>query len=192
MLEDAPVNTGDAPVMILLGPDEWSVLCGTPGCETTLADVAWIDINYNMATNVAESQGSAPSLMDLPPPHLRRYRLGVMFPFEWKFTKETNTWELEGTRPAERGAPVGKSLRVVRGNWNTAELGQLGSPPLLLRCWECGTIQGVAPLRRKGSPSPGKSPEAGAKPGSPVQESGPGARSSFGGVLGRRPGRRSY
>lgn len=182
------------PVLARLTADEWTLQCGAEGCETALADVAWIDINYNMATNVAESQGSAPDLADLPAPHLRRYRMGVMFPFDWKWTKESRTWELEGARPVDTGRQVPKSTRVVRGNWSTGELGQLGAPPFLVRCWNCGQLQSVGPLRRKGTPPAGRPPAAG--PGSPPPPAGPEKpgklpiRPLYGAVVAQRPRKR--
>lgn len=160
MAEDTPPQGDQPPSLARLTPDQWGLQCGAEGCETILADIAWIDINYNMATNVAESQGSAPDLADLPAPHLRRYRMGVMFPFDWKWTKESRTWELEGARPIDSGRPISKSSRVVRGNWTTGELGQLGAPPFLVRCWNCGALQSVPPVRRKGTPPLGQPPKA--------------------------------
>lgn len=194
MAEDTPLQGEHPPLLARLTPDEWSLQCGAEGCETILADVAWIDINYNMATNVAESQGSAPDLADLPAPHLRRYRMGVMFPFDWKWAKESRTWELEGARPADTGRHISKSSRVVRGNWSTAELGQLGAPPFFVRCWNCGALQAVPPMRRKGTPPLGATLAAGA--GSPAPATAPAKggklpiRPLYGAVVAQRPRRR--
>lgn len=194
MAEDTPLQDEQPPFLARLTPDEWALQCGADGCETVLAEVAWIDINYNMATNVAESQGSAPDLGDLPAPHLRRYRMGVMFPFDWKWTKESRTWELEGARPVESGRQVSNASRVVRGNWSTGELGQLGAPPFFVRCWDCGELQSVPPLRRKGTPPLG-APLA-AESGSPAPATDPAKggklpiRPLYGAVVAQRPRRR--
>jgi hypothetical protein len=99
MANERRAETGDNAITSRLTPDGWALACGAPGCEIVLADVAWIDINYNMATNIAESQASPPDLFDLPAPHLRRYRLGVMFPFDWTWSSDLKLWSLEGTRP---------------------------------------------------------------------------------------------
>ena len=194
MAEDTPPQGDHPPSFARLSPDEWTLQCGGEGCETILADVAWIDINYNMATNVAESQGSAPDLADLPAPHLRRYRMGVMFPFDWNWAKESRTWELEGARPIDRARQIPKSSRVVRGNWSTGELGQLGAPPFFVRCWNCGEIQPVPPVRRKGTPPVGAPFAAG--PGSPAPETSSAGggklpvRPLYGAVVAQRPRRR--
>lgn len=157
MTGDAGVNE-QTTVNALVGADEWTIECGRLACGATLADVAWIDIHFNMATNGAEAQSRAISLGDLPAPHFRRYRLGVMFPFGWKWSKESNIWEREGSATPDQGSTVPKPSRVVRGGWNTAELGQQGVPPFAIRCPSCGTEQMVGAHRRKGTPSPGKPP----------------------------------
>lgn len=192
MEEERPAETGEITITSRLTPDGWALACGAPGCDTVLADVAWIDINYNMATNVAESQASPPDLFDLPAPHLRRYRLGVMFPFDWTWSSDLKLWQLEGSRPADR-RPVARSLRIIRGNWNTAELGQLGAPPFTIRCWACGTLQEVAPYRRKGTPplvaaSDGETERGApaASPGNPV----PVRKTLYGPVVSHKPIRR--
>ncbi len=195
MAEDTPPQDAHPPLLARLATDEWALQCGAEGCETILADVAWIDINYNMATNVAESQGSAPDLADLPAPHLRRYRMGAMFPFDWKWTKESRTWELEGARPIDSGRQISKSSRVVRGNWSTGELGQLGAPPFFVRCWNCGELQSVAPARRKGTPPVGAPLPAGSGSSAPEATSARGGklpiRPLYGAVVAQRPRRRS-
>lgn len=194
MAEDASPQCDRPPLLARLTPDEWALQCGADGCETILADVAWIDINFNMATNVAESQGSAPDLADLPAPHLRRYRMGVMFPFDWKWTKESRTWALEGARPIDSGRQISKSSRVIRGNWSTGELGQLGAPPFVLRCWNCGESLSVPPVRRKGTPPAGAPPAA--ETGFPAKETGSArggklpVRPLYGAVVAQRPRRR--
>jgi hypothetical protein len=147
-------------VNALVSSDEWMIECGRLSCDTLLAGVAWIDINFNMATNGAEGQGGALPFAELPPPHLRRYRLAVMFPFEWKWSAESNLWELDGSHVPDSASSVAKSARVVRGGWSTAELGQMGSPPFVIRCPGCATVQTVGAHRRKGTPSPGKPPVA--------------------------------
>lgn len=129
-------------------------------CDTLLAGVAWIDINFNMAANGAEGSGGALSFAELPPRHLRRYRLAAEFPFEWKWSAESNLWELEGSHGPDLSSFVAKSARVVRGGWSTAELGQMGAPPFVIRCPGCDTVQTVRAHRRKGTPSPGKPPVA--------------------------------
>ncbi len=192
MAEERLPQPEDTAITSRLTPDGWSLACGAPGCETVLADVAWIDINYNMATNVAESQASAPNLVDLPAPHLRRYRLGVMFPFDWTWSAELKRWELEGARPADH-RPVARALRIVRGNWNTAELGQLGAPPFAIRCWACGTLQDVEPYRRKGTPPLSATASPGASAGSPAHPpagSLPVRKTLYGAVIRTRPGSR--
>jgi hypothetical protein len=192
MANERRAETGDNAITSRLTPDGWALACGAPGCEIVLADVAWIDINYNMATNIAESQASPPDLFDLPAPHLRRYRLGVMFPFDWTWSSDLKLWSLEGTRPAGR-RPVARSLRIVRGNWNTAELGQLGAPPFTIRCWGCGTLQDVAPYRRKGTPPLMAASDAETAREAPAASSGapvPVRKTLYGPVVGRRPLRR--
>jgi len=59
-------------VNALVSADEWMIECGRPPCDTLFAGGAWIDINFNMATNGAEGQVGALSFAELPPPHLRR------------------------------------------------------------------------------------------------------------------------
>ena len=135
-----------------LSPDEWTIECGQPQCGTVLADVAWIDINFNMAMNSGEAGRSMTPFAALPPPHLRRYRLGVMFPFDWSWSAATKTWQVEGARASRRSFPVSESTRTVRGNWSVADLGQLGSPPFRILCFGCGSLQTVPAQRRKGTP----------------------------------------
>jgi hypothetical protein len=192
MAEERLPQPEDTAITSRLTPDGWALTCGAPGCDTILAGVAWIDINYNMATNVAESQASAPNLLELPAPHLRRYRLGVMFPFDWKWFEETRTWQLEGTRPTEH-RPVARVMRIIRGNWNTAELGQLGAPPFFVRCWACGTLQQVAPYRRKGTPPLTSIAEDESTPGAPpagAVNNLPVRKSLYGAVVNSRTIRR--
>jgi hypothetical protein len=194
MESDNQLQEGSPASIARLTPDEWSLQCATEDCETIIADVAWIDINYNMATNVAESQGSAPDLADLPAPHLRRYRMGVMFPFDWKWSKESKIWELEGSRPTDFGR-LSRASRVVRGNWSTGELGQLGAPPFFVRCWNCGALQSILPLRRKGTPPLGQPPRADTGPRTTATAAGTKGkqlpvRPLYGAVVTQRPRRR--
>lgn len=192
MAEQIPVDEGGPAIICRVTPDGWAIACGADGCETVLADVAWIDINYNMATNVVESQASAPDLLDLPAPHLRRYRLGVMFPFDWTWSSDLKMWQLEGARPADRRT-IARSLRIVRGNWNTAELGQLGAPPFTIRCWACGTLQEVAPYRRKGTPPLAAVSDAETGRGGPAVSPGnsiPVRKTLYGPVVSHKPVRR--
>lgn len=194
MEEHDQLHEGGPALIARLTSDEWALQCATEGCETIIADVAWIDINYNMATNVAESQGSAPNLADLPAPHLRRYRMGVMFPFDWKWSKDSKLWELEGSRPTDFGR-LPRSSRVVRGNWSTGELGQLGAPPFFVRCWGCGAMHSVLPLRRKGTPPLGQPPKADTSSQAAQTGFGPKGkqlpvRPLYGAVVAQRPRRR--
>ena len=147
---------------VQLGPDEWTIQCGQPDCGTTLADVAWIDINFNMAVNGAEAEGgSAATFANLPAPHLRRYRLAVMFPLDWVWSKTPNIWQVDLARTNWRYSPAGGSNRTVRGGWSVAELGRMGSPPLAIVCFACGTLQTVPAERRKGTPPIPKAPAPG-------------------------------
>lgn len=133
-----------------ISDSEWTIECGEPACRTVLADVAWVDIDHNMAANRSEATGS-PLLLDrLRPAHLRRYRMCVMLPFRWQFDQAKQSWSAEGPR-SDRASKARTDMRVVRGAWNS-ELGQLGSPPFVLVCAACGTRQTVAPQRRTGTP----------------------------------------
>lgn len=150
--EEQPVPADNLETLARLGSGEWTIECGQPECGTILADAAWIDINFNMALNSADAGGATADLSGLPPPHLRRYRLGVMFPFDWIWSDAAQTWQVEGARAEHRAAIVSESTRTVRGTWSVASLGQLGVPPFKLLCFGCHTLQTVSPLRRKGTP----------------------------------------
>lgn len=150
--EEQPVPADSPKTLARLSSSEWTIECGQPQCGTILADAAWIDINFNMALNGADAGGAAADLSNLPSPHLRRYRLGVMFPFDWIWSESTQTWQVEGARAEHRTSSVIESTRVVRGNWSISTLGQLGAPPFRILCFGCHTLQTVSPLRRKGTP----------------------------------------
>jgi hypothetical protein len=154
-------------VNALVSADEWMLECGRVACRATLADVAWVDINFNMAANGAEALNGALSLSDLPAPQFRRYRLAVMFPFDWRWSENGNLWLSENAAAASR-PKAGYSERVVRGGWNAAVLGQMGTPPFFTRCPACDTIQTVGSHRRKGTPAPGKAVSE-AEPAAPPQ-----------------------
>lgn len=141
-------------ISALIGDGEWTVECGNAECGAVLADLAWVDIDYNMALNAAEASGVPIDLSRLPAPHLRRYRMCVMFPFEWQFDDGAKVWRTEGIQIHRRGDQVGASKRIVRGAWSVGELSQMGVPPLTLACPACGEAQTVPPLRRKNTPDP--------------------------------------
>lgn len=145
----------DSPLVCArIGDGEWTVECGNAECGVVLADVAWVDIDHNMASNAAEASGVPLDLGRLPAPHLRRYRMCVMFPFEWQFDEGGKVWRAEGSQVHRRGDQVGATKRIVRGAWSVGELTQMGVPPLVLVCPACGEAQTVAPLRRKNTPDP--------------------------------------
>lgn len=145
--------TEDLENFVQLSPSGWTIECGQPRCGIPLADVAWIDINFNMALNSAESDGSLVDIYSLPPAHLRRYRLGVMFPFDWVWSETAHTWQVVGGRSAHQSGDVTESTRIVRGSWSTASLSQFGLPPFKIVCFGCGFLQTVRPERRKGTPA---------------------------------------
>jgi hypothetical protein len=154
----------------LVSADEWAIECGIVSCSSTIADVAWIDINFNMAMNSSEIWTDDLSVADLPAPQFRRYRLGVMFPSAWSFREESNHWFAEHRAAADALVPW--SSRVVRGGWNPAELGQLGAPPFTVECPECKTLQAVGSHRRKGTPRPGAAIVSSPPPGEPGKSVG--------------------
>jgi hypothetical protein len=152
MQEDVP--SGQALPNALVSADEWSLECGRLECGARLADVAWIDINFNMAANNSVIGHGSLAFDELPSPQFRRYRLGVMFGPAWQV--EEDLWSCRDALTESERPPVPWSARVVRGSWNGAELGQQGLPPFTIECPECRTVQSVSAHRRKGTPRPGK------------------------------------
>lgn len=134
-----------------LSDSEWTIECGEPACRANLADVAWVDIDYNMAANRSELTGSPLQLDRLRPAHLRRYRLCVMLPYHWQFDRAERSWSAEGPRTDRSPAKVRADVRIVRGGWSP-ELGQPGTPPFVLICAACGSRQTAEALRRTGLP----------------------------------------
>ena len=78
----------------------------------------------------------------------------VMFPFEWQFDETAKAWRAEGSQVHRRAEHVSPSSRIVRGVWSVAELTQMGVPPLVLACSQCGETQTLAANRRKNTPDP--------------------------------------
>lgn len=138
-----------------LNTSAWVIECGLPGCGHALADIAWVDINFNIATNAPVNVSQNESFGELPAPHLRRYRMAVMFSEEWTWRRGSRQWTCEGGKSLRRRR-VPPASRVVRGSWSVAELGQQGVPPFDLVCPRCGSVQFVEAERRTGVPGPPK------------------------------------
>jgi hypothetical protein len=149
------MNAGDVKTAARLSQNEWTIECGATGCATSLADVAWVDINFNIATNAPENASLPAPLEELPAPHLRRYRMAVMFPPEWVWKRGSKRWVCEDGTPSRRRRTL-PSERVVRGSWSTSQLGQQGVPPFDIVCFNCGAVQVVEAERRTGVPEPPK------------------------------------